>query len=309
MKLPRRSILGFLTLLSVAGSWACTPTSTVAPGEVVYSQEMRFEPSPRLVLIVSFDGLRPDAIAPAKAAHLLALQQAGVTARKAYTIQPSITLPSHSSMLSGVDVGKHGILWNDWQPDRGTIRVPTVFDEAKKRGLKTAMVVGKEKFRHLAREGSVDRFVYDEGPADRIARATIEILREDRPQLVFVHFAHPDRAGHRRGWMSRAQFEAIREADRALGEIFRALRDFGLLASSAVIVTADHGGEGKGHGDTSEASSAIPWIAAGAGVADPDRDGKVNRTLRTYDTAATAAALLQIPVPKSWDGKPAFGAP
>lgn len=268
----------------------------------VYRKDMQFEAKPKMVLIVSFDGLRPDAIAPADAGHLISLAETGISAKSAHTIVPSLTLPSHSSMLSGVSPEKHGIYWNNWDPSKGLIRVTTIFDEAKKAGLRTAMVVGKEKFMHLNHPGSVDSYSFNEGSPDEIAKITEKVIQSSQPQLLFVHFAHPDLVGHDEGWMSPEQFDAIHEADQGFGRILKSLQDLNLLSSTAIIVTSDHGGSGKGHGDASEVSTSIPWLAAGAGITK----GVLDKPIKTYDTAATAAALLRIPIPTSWDGKSAL---
>jgi arylsulfatase A-like enzyme len=206
-------------------------------------------------------------------------------------------------MLSGVSPEKHGIYWNGWDPSKGTIRVPTVFDEAKKLGMRTAMIAGKLKFAHLDHPGSLDRFIIREGDASEIAEVTSRVIRDVRPQLLFVHFAHADNVGHKKGWMTSDQFDAIHDADQAMGEIFQTLQELGLLASTAVIATADHGGSGKGHGDASDTSTMIPWFAVGAGV---PKTGATDQPVTTYDTAATAAKLLDIPIPADWDGKPVF---
>src|SRR5262245_16451623 len=54
------------------------------------------------VVVVSIDGLRPDVLTPSvKALHQLSQQ--GTSARVARTINKSATLPSHASMVSGVE--------------------------------------------------------------------------------------------------------------------------------------------------------------------------------------------------------------
>lgn len=286
------AVLG-LSLLS----WSCNNLESVP---LVYTPDLVFDAQPKRVLIVSFDGLRPDAISPARAEHIQSVAAAGVSATGAHTILPSITLPSHTSMLTGVTPEKHGIFWNNWDPSKGLVQVPTLFDEAKKQGLRTAMIVGKEKFRHLNHPGSVDDFVLETGDPSAIARAAIGVIHDQQPQLLFVHFAHPDNVGHKHGWMTSDQLEAIDEADTGLGRILQSLKNQGLLASTAVIVTADHGGKGSTHGDASEESTSIPWFAVGAGVG---AHRTIGSPVTTYDTAATAAKLLAVPVPANWDGK------
>jgi arylsulfatase A-like enzyme len=49
----------------------------------------------------------------------------------------------------------------------------------------------------------------------------------------------------------------------------------------------------------------IPWIAWGAGV----KPGvEIKDPISTCDTAATALWLLDVAVPKDWDGKPVVSA-
>ena len=87
-----------------------------------------------LVVIVSVDGLRADAVVPALNAFAT-LRRRGVSADAASTIRRSTTLASHASMLSGVDVDVHGMTWNAWRPERGRIRFPTVLQVAARAGL------------------------------------------------------------------------------------------------------------------------------------------------------------------------------
>ena len=61
------------------------------------------------VVLVSIDGLRPDAIEAFGAGTLQRLMREGSYTLSATTILPSKTLPSHTSMLTGEDVDEHGI--------------------------------------------------------------------------------------------------------------------------------------------------------------------------------------------------------
>src|SRR5678815_5326816 len=80
---------------------------------------------PRRVIIVSEDGLRPDAINAEQTPAHMALIHQGAIARLAETIRQSDTLPSHASMLSGFGVAAHGLWWNNWKRGKGYIHVPT----------------------------------------------------------------------------------------------------------------------------------------------------------------------------------------
>ena len=56
------------------------------------------------IVLISIDGLRPDAINIKNAKNLYTLSHAGLYYPDAQTIKRSVTLPSHTSMLTGLDI-------------------------------------------------------------------------------------------------------------------------------------------------------------------------------------------------------------
>jgi arylsulfatase A-like enzyme len=250
------------------------------------------------VVIISEDGLRPDALADAPAHRAAA--RAGASAQLAQTIPESDTLPSHAAMLSGFGAAAHGLWWNSYQPARGYIHVPTVFSVAHEHGLKTAMFVGKPKLRHTAIPGTVDHFERPSYLCAGVARSAAAYFDRERPDLMFVHFSDPDEAGHARGWMSDAYLRAVKESDRCLGELLAAIDASGAGDTTLVIITADHGGHGRRHsGGRAEVDRDIPWIARGPGIAP---GSVLADPVATVDTAATALAALQLPAPPNMQG-------
>lgn len=264
---------------------------------------------PDHVIVISIDGLRPDAIESAGAETLRQMMRTGAYSLQARTILPSKTLPSHTSMVTGVGPDQHGITWND---DRiaqyGRVRVPTMFELAHAQGLQTAAFFGKAKLGHLIRPGTLDRASVPRGYeirlAPRIAQDVVQYLKFREPELLFVHIPDPDLAGHAAGWMTAPYRLAVRRADAAVGHIWAAaVQAFG--DDVVILVTADHGGHGRGHGEADTPTDrTIPWIAWGRGVAD----GRIAAEIDTYDTAATALWLLGVPRPDGWDGEPVRGA-
>jgi arylsulfatase A-like enzyme len=253
------------------------------------------------VVLISIDGLRPDAIEAAPAPHLLRLGEEGAAAREARTVSPSRTLPSHVSMLTGVSPEVHGITWNDDRVRReGTVRVPTVFSVAEAAGLRTAAFFGKSKFRHLLLPGAPRVVSVPRGPevvlSPVIVQEVVDHLRFHRPNLLFVHLADPDLAGHGAGWMSPSYRWAVRRSDAAVERIRRAAAAaFG--DDFVILVTSDHGGHRRGHGLETEEDVLIPWIAWGSAV----RPGTLQARLPTTATAATVLWLLGLPVPEGWE--------
>jgi predicted AlkP superfamily pyrophosphatase or phosphodiesterase len=255
----------------------------------------------RHVVLVSIDGLRPDAMQQTDTPALQALMRRGSYSLEAQTTLPSITLTSHTSMMTGVVPARHKVLWNDWDEKRGLIETQTIFDVAKAAGMKTAMFAGKPKFRHFDKPGRLDRFAEPGYEALGVAEAAADYFVQEKPELMMVHLADPDGAGHGVGWMTTPYFEAIQRADQAVADLVKAIDKAGLTATTALIVTADHGGHAKTHGTDMPEDMTIPWIAAGAGVRAA---GKLDAKIVTTDTAATVVALLGLQVPAGWDGKP-----
>jgi predicted AlkP superfamily pyrophosphatase or phosphodiesterase len=273
------------------------PTNTATPA-----------PPISRVLIVSFDGLRPDAIAEAKMTNVLSLMQSGSYTLNAQTIMPSSTLPSHASMLTGMCPAKHIVRWNEYVPQNGYARGTDIFDLVHGAGLQTAMVVGKEKLRQVTEPSSTDFFAFvDE--TDKIDDFTsVQRLAVEQVKvgfnLMFVHFPNGDLVGHEEGWMSRAQLKAYAQDDRSLGLILKALKDRGMYEDTIIIITADHGGHDTSHGTDAPEDMTIPWIISGPRVANV----QLTTAVHTMDTAATAAFVFGLPLPPEWDGVPVFEA-
>lgn len=267
--------------------------------------------APRLVVLLSIDGLRPDAIEAAGAVVLQRLIREGAYCPTAQTIFPSATLPSHTSMFTGVTLSKHKVIWNAYLKG-GVIARPTVLDLATRAGLECALAAGKEKFYHFKEGHELKTYI---GPtpdgggdwgAQELTPKAIEYVKEKRPRLLVLHYKDPDSAGHKHGWMSEEQWAAIRECDAALGTMLAFLdADAEYRGNTTLIVSADHGGHDRTHGSKDPVDMTIPWIAWGARVAP----GTVlKQRVRTYDTAATVLVLLGLEVPEDWDGRPVLTA-
>lgn len=258
-------------------------------------------PPPTRVVIISEDGLAADALDPSLAPTHAAFAASGLRARVARTVGPSETLPTHSSMLSGFPPDVHGMTWDSYLPERGFIDVPTLFSVAHDHGLSTAMLVAKPKLQHLARPGSIDLFERPGFPCDLIARRAVRLLAESPPIVTFLHFANADDAGHGRGWRTPAYQAAVTASDACVATVLAALDDLGLASSTYVFVTADHGGIDRAHSANDDRVRLIPWMVRGPGVpAGEVLDAEVS----TMDTAATAMAVLGLPMPDGMVGIP-----
>lgn len=252
------------------------------------------------VVIISLDGGRPDVILASQTPNLHEMARDGAATWWAQTVDPSITLVAHASMLTGFRPKKHGITWNDWQPAAGFVKVSTCFEIAKAAGLKTAMFVGKEKLRHLAKPQTVDRFETTDGSPVAISKAAQRYFVENKPNLLFVHYALPDTVGHAAGWGTKAQRAAFEQCDQGIGLLRQAVRQAHADSTTLFIISADHGGHEQTHGTTDIRDMTIPWIAYGPGVIKP---GEIQQSVNTCDTAPTALHALGLKPDPDCDGK------
>lgn len=260
----------------------------------------------RNVVLVSIDGLRPDAIARFTAPTLQRLIKEGSYSLSARTIMPSTTLPSHTSMLSGEPPDEHGVFWNNVTSAKvDVVNFSTVFSVAREHGYRTAAFFSKAKFGPLQRPGTLD---YSQAPGGWFgrwlgARTVADVrsyLEDQRPNVLFVHLSDPDVAGHSSGWMSQAYGQAVQTADAALGQLLTVADSAYGKGNYSLVVTADHGGHAYGHGTSDPQDVTIPWIAWGRGV----NAGLLDEKIDTFDTAPTVLWLLGVEEPDEWDGSP-----
>ena len=303
-----------IAIALLAGAAACShsspETGIVQQGDVALAHRPTRGRVTDHVIVISIDGLRPDAITKFHATTLQRLMKEGRYSLTAQTIPLSLTLPSHTSMLTGVGSATHGVTWNSDKPNLGKTKSETIFGYAHDAGFTTAAFFGKAKFSALELPNT---FTFEKrqtgemglpwGSA-RTAEYVHGYLKSAQPNLMFVHIGETDFVGHQLGWMSRSYGMAVKGADRAVERIIAdANQHFG-EGNYTVIITADHGGHAHTHGTTQPVDMTIPWIVWGQGV----QRGDTLSGIRTMDTAATALWMLGVSVPASFEGKPVSGA-
>jgi predicted AlkP superfamily pyrophosphatase or phosphodiesterase len=111
----------------------------------------------RHVVIVSIDGLAAHSLNDKSVPlpNLRALAQAGASASAMTVVNPSVTWPNHTSIVTGVTPARHGMLYNGlpvrgkpgeplkvepWRDKSELVLVPTLYDIAHEAGLTTAEV-------------------------------------------------------------------------------------------------------------------------------------------------------------------------
>jgi len=302
---PRRAVIFTALVATALAAGACGPRYVrSAPLGSSAPSQPRASLS-RNVVVISVDGLRPDAIDEYGAPTLQRLMREGSYSLAASTIFPSKTLPSHTSMLTGQPPERHGVLWNTGATARSSsIDLPNVFSVARAHGYSTAAFFSKAKFQPLQVRNTLD---YSQAPGGWFnkwssARTVADVrtyLHTAKPNLLFVHLADPDGAGHRAGWMTEEYGRAVLAADTAVQQIIElSERTYG-RGQFSLVVTADHGGHGTGHGSQDPRDVTIPWIAWGQGVKPGELESPA---ISTMDTASTVLWVLGLSAPTDWAG-------
>ena len=268
------------------------------------------------ILLVTLDTTRADAIGPdakgIETPSFNALAARGVRFRQAYAAVPE-TLPSHTSMLTGLYPGGHGIHENGRRV-RGDL--PLVSDELQRAGYDTAAFVSSFV---LARQYGLSRgfATYDdelgvrvERPARETTDRAIAFLERPttrspgssdpgRPLFVWVHYFEPHTPyappePYRRTFAARPYLGEVVAMDAELGRLVQAFER--RAPTSAILVVGDHG-EGLGdHGERQhghllyQSTMHVPLVIAGAGIAAGVRAEPVS-TRHVFHTIRDLAGL------------------
>ena len=258
------------------------------------------------ILLVTMDTTRFDAIGGGRAGDTGAftrLEARGVRFTQAYAAVPE-TLPSHTSMMSGLYPGGHGVHQNArYVP----ATVPLAAEQLRRAGYRTAAFVSAYVLNR--RFGMARGFdVYDDqlaqGRNERNARETTDAaLRElqapsARPRFLWVHYYDPHApydppAGFRRDDPYLGEVDFMEEQLGRLSQAFASVAG----ASGVEIVVADHG-EGRGdHGEAEhgrllyQSTMHVPLLVVGPGVQAGGVSDVPVSTRRVYDTILDFAGV------------------
>jgi hypothetical protein len=230
----------------------------------------------------------------------------------------AITLPNHVTMMASR--GVNGTAGHNWTSNSDPAPTDTLaskkgyyiasgFDVAHDNGLRTGIWSGKSKFSlfqqsYNATSGASDATGPDNG-RDKIdydkvvASISAAALTTDFTNrmvanpfnFVFLHYQDPDATGHSSGWSTSpasAFATTLKTVDTQIGKIMQMVENSPTLqGKTAIILTADHGGHGTTHGDTTNPLDyTIPFYVWGPGVMAGGNLYTMNPTSRTAPGAS-----------------------
>jgi predicted AlkP superfamily pyrophosphatase or phosphodiesterase len=273
------------------------------------------------VLLIGIDGCRFDALQAADTPHLDALLEHGAVARPIrifparYREADTVSGPGWSSILTGVWADKHGVLDNAFKSPRYD-KYPHFFTLLKRAqpDAQTASLVDWAPIRdEITSSADVNpEFAIDQdAPGDAayatadaaITKAATKLLAEGDAAATFVYLGQVDETGHADGFHpSVATYvAAIERVDAAVGTLFDAIQRRPTYAAEdwLVLVTADHGGQGTGHGG----GHADPDVAASFLIVSGDSAvrGTIDQECGLVDVAPTALTHLGVKLDPAWE--------
>ena len=212
-------------------------------------------------ILIVIDGMRPDALEPARTPNLCRLMDAGAYTLAARTVNPSITLPCHASLFLSLPPDLHGVDTNVWTA--ASPRPLGLVEVLRQAGLRTAFFFNWEELRDLAPPGALHASLYLDNCTQpdgdlELADLAAGWLRRNDVDFAFLYLGYTDNAGHDFGWMSEAYLSALSRADMAAGRVLAVLPP-----DVTIVVCSDHGGSGTSHGTECAENVTIPVIIAG----------------------------------------------
>lgn len=250
----------------------------------------------RKVILILVDGMRPDSLAACDNKFVDKFKSVSESTLKGRTVYPSITLPCHMSLFHSVPPERHGILSNTYVPQVRPIK--GLYEVLHEAGKSCASAYNWEELRDLGRPGSLDYgYFYTEKTYENVDNVVTDnlltYLKHNRPDFTFLYLGKTDEMGHRYGWMSEKYLDAVHDAWTCIEKVYEAVKD-----EYTFIVTADHGGHGRSHGEEISEDMTIPIFISG--VEDKDKLDLENANI--IDIAPTICTLLGVEPIIDWEG-------
>ncbi len=236
---------------------------------------------PERIVVVSIDALHPAALTPATMPNLARLARLGRVTLDGHSTSPPKTLIAHTAMLTGLTPAQSGKRDNGWEEGDPTVAFPTVLDDARAAGYRTAFFYSKEKLGYLVTKG-VD--VHALAPDDAIQRGRAFLAA---PGLAFLvlHVSGLEQVGTESGWLTRPYLVRATEIDRELAPLVAELER---RASYFLVITSDHGGHEREHGTEHPEDRRLPLVIRSDWTRLPDLQG------RAYEITGLRAILAPV---------------
>ncbi len=310
MAISRRNFLK--TTLAAGAALSATMLDPLPAAAKAVKPKKRFRA--KRVLIMTFDGIRVDALAQARTPNIDALIREGSASYTTRDVMPSVTLPNYTSHLCGAGPEVHGVADNRWLVDNYKLAAierdaegyfPSSFQVLKDQvpGIRTAFYWNwKPLIRPYNPKVFDDKLNVGNDDYSQLYDRAMQFISDhrDEPQFVFLYTVHTDHAGHEFAWMSPEYIKSIEDGDVQVGRMIEFLKAEGLYEDTHIFFITDHGGINKGHGGVSPEEMIVPWVVRGPGI---KKGFTITEANNTVNTASTVVRLFGATQPLCWTGE------
>jgi predicted AlkP superfamily pyrophosphatase or phosphodiesterase len=216
------------------------------------------------------------------------------------TAVPTDSAQCWGSMLMGVTCKIHGLhndkLHGATEP-LATEEHPTVF-----RMIRDAMpdaILGSYSNWNPLNYGLIENGIgvtKETGEDEELCGRICECVKQEKPTFLFIQFDSVDGAGHAHGYGSENHLNQINICDGYAERIYNACVEAGIAEDTLFMITADHGGYGRGHGsDTDEEK----WVFVAIKGKTVNKGGAIDR-MQVKDFPAITLRALGLPANPNW---------
>lgn len=260
-----------------------------------------------IVVWLSFDGVRHDALDPLAYPALGRLQNQGARATSLRPVFPSSTFANHVAMATGTHADRHGIVGNrfldpelgffDYGNDAKFLEAEPIWISAERQGVKAATffwVCSETDWQGTGQSYRRAPFDGGLGEAEKVDQilSWLDLPEAERPRLIMSWWHGADAAGHRHGPGSDQVKAQLRGQDLELSRLLAGIDQRELWPRLTLMVVSDHG-----------MTPANTLVDAGSLLDDADVGNRVVHGTSvahvhlkdTADTQAAVAALQQVP--------------
>jgi len=280
----------------------------------------------RRILLISIDTCRPDYLscygyARKTTVHIDAVAEEGVLFRNAVTPVP-LTLPGHSSMLTGTIPSYHGVHDNEGYK-LGQSHV-TLAEILRQNGFVTGAIIsafvmdsqfgldqGFDSYNDEFEE-EMENNVISQRRGGEVSRFALDWLDRHRNEkfFLFLHYYDPHtRYEPPEPFASRYRDNLyageIAYTDYCIGQVIEKLKEFGLYDSTLIIITSDHGEMLGEHSELThgyfiyQSAIKVPLIIKLPGQT---KSREISHIVGLVDIVPTVCELLGLEVPGDIQG-------
>jgi predicted AlkP superfamily pyrophosphatase or phosphodiesterase len=213
------------------------------------------------VILVSFDGFRPDYLDRFALPNFQLIVKRGARARGMVPVFPSLTFPNHYSLVTGLRPDRHGIVSNSFYDaardqsyslgnaaaviDGTWYRGEPIWVTAERQGMVAACYFwpGSEAAIRGIRPSHWVKYDGAVTNADRV-NGVLEWLRlpdDRRPHMITLYFSEVDSASHHGPLDAPAVAQAAATVDQMLGLLITGIESLPIRDRVYLVLTSDHG--------------------------------------------------------------------